>query len=396
MKTEVPGNRSSLNLSVRSEPKNGLNIDNVDRYINNRIINRSKQLRYWRLNWRSGLIRLLERLLIGVNISDRLGGDFSQFANSTEFSSQIIESELLNKATVLKTLAIRPLGAPESIELPGVANDRKIIRFSQVHVDSYTGLIRTDSGFVVDSVLAHPHKLIFMGGLSDAYASSKGKVEELKGTWAVLPHSEYFYHTLIEEIGSLLAIREFDPNFKVVVFQDAPQWALDLLTEFGFEYAISSSRGLRIENLICATGAGTFSSIDFKRFSNLTKNRKPSKTPNIFLSRGKLSRGDEVQEKLILSQPIFADFQKIIPEEYSIKEQIAFFQGASKVASFHGGALSHLVWCKKGTKVLEIFNHPYRLYDFARIAHEGKLNYCAVDTVNQELNPKLIRKFLID
>ena len=396
MKAEVPGDRSMRNLSEINAPTIDAKKGDVERYINNRIINRSKQFRYWRLNWRSGLIRLLERILIGVNISDRLGGDFSQFANSAEFSSQIIESELLNKATVLKTLSIRPLGATEIIGLSGVTRDRKIIRFSQVHVDTYTGLIRTDSGFVADSVLAHPHKLIFMGGLSDAYASSKGKVEELKGTWAVLPHSEYFYHTLIEEIGSLLAIREFDAKFKVVVFQDAPQWALDLLTELGFEYAISSKRGVRIENLLCATSAGTFSSVDFKRFSNLTKNRKPSKTPNIFLSRGKLSRGDEALEKILLSQPTFADFQKIIPEEYSIKEQIAFFQGASKVASFHGGALSHLVWCKKGTKVLEIFNHPYRLYDFARIAYEGKLDYCAVDTVNQELNPKLIRKFLID
>ena len=84
----------------------------------------------------------------------------------------------------------------------------------------------------------------------------------------------------------------------------------------------------------------------------------------------------------------------MVPDELPIHEQIAVIRRASSIVSFHGGALSHLVWCDKGTKVLEIFNHPYRSYDFARIAIEGGLTYSAVDTSNQEFDRKNITQFL--
>jgi hypothetical protein len=225
------------------ESKNMHRTNQIDKYINNRVANRKKQFRYWRLNWRSGLIRLLERILIGANISDRLGGDYSQFANSTELSQQVIETHVLNKPILLDEISVRPLGSSKSVRLTGVARERRVIRFSDVNVDSYTGLIKTDMGLVIDSTFPNSNKLLYMGGLSDAYASANGKVKDLRGTWAVLPYSEYFYHTLIEEIASLLAIREVDRNFKVLVFEDAPRWTLELLTTLRFDFTITKESG---------------------------------------------------------------------------------------------------------------------------------------------------------
>lgn len=367
---------------------------NLSKYFNNRIINRSNQLHYWRLNWRSGLIRLLERILIGVNISDRLGGDLGHFLNSSSFSAQVIDSHVLNEASVLNTIFIRPLGSADVIELPGISKERRIIQLSGASVDSYSGLIRTDSGFVIDSALSQWQKLIYMGGLPDAYASTTKRVETIKGSWAVLPHSDYYFHTLTEGIATLLAIKEQNANFGVVVFKDAPSWALELLTELGFEYMVTAKRGIRIENLLTATGVGCFSSNDFKRFARYTRNKKDSDIANIFVSRRNLSRSDEALEASIISELGLDEFKIINPEEFSVKEQMAIFQAATKIVSFHGGALSNLVWCKKGTKVLEIFNHPYRSYDFARLAHEGNLSYYALDAIDQQYNKELLEGFI--
>ena len=397
MKSEVLQDGSMKNLSVFNGPKNDVEKGDVDRYINNRVINRSKQFKYWRLNWRSGLIRLLERILIGVNISDRLGGDFTHFENNAELSAQVSETHLLNELTPLQKISIRPLGSTKSIQLSGIARERRVIRFSEVNVDSYTGLIRTDIGFVVDSIFPSSHKLIYMGGLSDGYASTNRKVDDLRGTWAVLPFSEYYFHTLIEEIASLLAIREFEKNFKVLVYKDAPYWTLDLLDTLGFDFRITRKRGIHVEDLLCTTSVGVFSNNDSQRFSKcILKNNNDKKTNSskLFLSRGKLSRGDEDFERRLLREPTFANYIRIVPEELSIKEQVECFKNASTIVSFHGGVLSNIVWCKKGTKILEIFNHPYRIYDFARIAYEGGLEYCAIDTVNQSFDIKLLRKFL--
>jgi hypothetical protein len=364
------------------------------RFFNNRILNRRKQFRYWKLNWRSGLIRFLERLLIGVNISDRLGGDLTQFTTSPEFYAQVIESRILSSASILETVRINLLGSPQVIEIAGISKERRILRLSSAKVDSYTGLITTDTGLVIDSALPQWQKLIFMGGMLDAYKSSKSKPQEFKGRCAVLPFSEYFFHTLIEEIATLLSIREVFPEFLVITHIDTPKWALELLHELGFEFETVKTRSLVVEELLCATSVAGFSSKEFLLFSKTVHDIQPQTGGKIFISRSNLSRNDDLLENEILKILEPEGFKVVVPEELSINEQIRVFRSASEIISFHGGALSHLIWCSKGTKILEIFNHPYRLYDFARIAHEGELNYSALDTLHNGFKPEDLRLFL--
>ena len=87
-------------------------------------------------------------------------------------------------------------------------------------------------------------------------------------------------------------------------------------------------------------------------------------------------------------------FKVIYPQQIPVIEQVQVFNSAERIISFHGGALSNLVWCKKGTRILEIFNHPYRSYDFARIAAEGELRYFALDTTLQGYRAELLNDFL--
>lgn len=364
------------------------------RFFNNRILNKSRQYRYWKLNWKSGLIRLLERVLIGVNISDRLGGDLTQFKSSPEFYSQVIESRLVSKATILETIRIQSLGSDQYVELEGINKPRRILKLRSAKVDSFTGLVTMETGLVIDSILPQWQKLIYMGGMLDAYGTSKKKLRAISGQWAVLPYSEYFFHTLTEEIATLLAIRNEFPEVRIITHVDTPHWALDLLHELNFEYQQVTERALLVDELVCATSVGSFSSREFALFSKTVENIDAQTGNKIFLSRTKLSRNDEDLEQEILKTLLPEGFVIVIPDELPIHEQIKVIRGASFIVSFHGGALSHLVWCNKGTKVLEIFNHPYRSYDFARIAFEGQLNYSSLDSAYLGLNSEVIDLFL--
>jgi hypothetical protein len=365
------------------------------KFFNNRILNKSRQFRYWKLNWRSGLIRLLERLLIGVNISDRLGGDLTQFKSSSEFYSQVIESRLVSEASILETIRIQSLGCEQYVELDGINKARRILKLASAKVDSFTGLVTTEAGLVIDSILPQWQKLIYMGGMLDAYGTSRKKLKEISGQWAVLPYSEYFFHTLTEEIASLLAIRNEFPEVRVITHVDTPQWALDLLHELNFEYQRVNHRAILVDELLCATSVGSFSARELALFSSAVEHLESQLGNKIFLSRSKLSRNDEELEQEILKVLLPEGFVIVIPDELPIHEQIKVIRAASVIVSFHGGALSHLVWCNKGTKVLEIFNHPYRSYDFARIAFEGQLNYSSLDSAYFGFNAEIMRHFLL-
>ena len=333
-------------------------------------------------------------MLIGINISDRLGGDLTQFKSSPEFYSQVIDSRLVSRASILETVRIQPLGSMEYVELAGISKERRILNLSSARVDSFTGLVTTDAGLVLDSMLPQWQKLIYMGGMLDAYGASKKKRKEIEGQWAVLPFSEYFFHTLTEEIATLLAIRQEFPNIRVITHIDTPTWALELLNELEFAFQQVTERSIVVEELLCATSVGAFSNKEFARFTRVVESLEAQTGSKVFLSRSKLSRNDEKLEEQVLEILRPEGYIVVIPDELSIHEQIKTIRCASSIVSFHGGALSHLVWCDKGTKVLEIFNHPYRSYDFARIAFEGGLAYSAVDTSNQGFNPETINQFL--
>jgi hypothetical protein len=332
--------------------------------------------------------------LIRINISDRLGGDLSQFNGFSEFYSQVLESKVVNEPAVLDKIVIKPLGTTRQVVIPGISLERRIMCLGSAKVDTYSGLITTDAGLVVDSTLPKWQKLLYMGGMADAFVSDTRKIKEIHGRWAVLPQSDYYFHTLTEDICSLLAIREVYSDFKVLIYQGAPPWALELLKSLSFETQVVDHRRVRVEELVCATRIETFSKVDFQRFSTNKPHVDDYQAKNIFLSRGNLSRGDKNLELELLQVLEREGFEVVYPGDFSIKEQIRVFNSAERIISFHGGALSNLVWCKKGTKVLEIFNHPYRSYDFARIAAEGELGYFALDLTFEEYRVELLEEFL--
>lgn len=98
------------------------------------------------------------------------------------------------------------------------------------------------------------------------------------------------------------------------------------------------------------------------------------KTRKLFVSRKKsIGRGIENKDELLnFLKPL--GFEEVFMEEYSVQEQAKIFNGATDVISAHGAALTNLLFCDAGTRVIEIFSPNY--------VHPLYWNFCNILDLN--------------
>ena len=75
------------------------------------------------------------------------------------------------------------------------------------------------------------------------------------------------------------------------------------------------------------------------------------------------------------------NFRLCKPEYLSFKKQINLFKSSSVVIGAHGAAFSNIIFCKPGTKIIEIIpaDHPNKKCE--RISKILKLKYFRIETV---------------
>jgi len=74
-------------------------------------------------------------------------------------------------------------------------------------------------------------------------------------------------------------------------------------------------------------------------------------------------------------------FEEVFLEGMPVRDQARLFNDCEMIISAHGAALSNLVFCEPGTKVLEIFPEKYSTSNFFALSSAQSLDYvCAVGT----------------
>lgn len=349
-------------------------------FFKNRAINRRSQLAFWKGNWRTGLLRFIERLLLGANVSDRLSADLTQHLQLPEIANQVISHRVISDGMVLDPVTIEPINLESAdVTLTATVCSMYEIVLKNASSDIITGLVRLNYGFIIESSLFHWQQLLYRGGVGNSYYELGSPGERLEGSWAILPVSEYFYHTLIEELPRLLRLRKNGHFDGVIVHSTTRPWALELLRESEFHVLVVQDHKLLIEELRITTSPRSISSAEVGLLREAFSVSSLKDEMSLFISRGNLARGDlELEEEIFTMLKEFG-FKKINPSELSIRRQIEVFSSAKHIVGLHGGALSNIVWARPGTLILEIFNHPYRNYCFARLAHEANLRYSCIE-----------------
>ena len=111
----------------------------------------------------------------------------------------------------------------------------------------------------------------------------------------------------------------------------------------------------------------------------------------IYISRNKAKNRRILNEKLLFEKLSKLGFELLYLEELSFREQVNFFSESNTIISPHGAGLANLVFCKPGTKIIEIF--PPNSYSniFENISRNVGLNYFScegsgIDKINNMPN----------
>ena len=136
-----------------------------------------------------------------------------------------------------------------------------------------------------------------------------------------------------------------------------------------FIQTIGILRGIEISFTYLDDGFYNFNNSYIPAFFNVTKSIKilkiflekillnvkvPQLKPKIYIRREDANYRKVLNEADLISKLRRYDFEIINPQHFEILEQMKIFSNAEVIISPHGSNMSNLIFCKKGTKIIEI------------------------------------------
>jgi hypothetical protein len=199
-----------------------------------------------------------------------------------------------------------------------------------------------------------------------------------------------YWHWLFDSVARLSLLERFPSDTNVITPPLEPwmRWFLERL-DLGGRLFETEATALRVENFHFSspssmTGCWNPYAVNFLRRSFLSFGSPSSNSlPKRFyiLREGytrKIANEREVREFFTM-----LGWSLIAPEKLSIPDQIALFRDAEAIAGLHGSALTNLLWCSPGARVLEFVPENFMAGAFEWLAHINKLTHffqlCQVD-----------------
>jgi capsular polysaccharide biosynthesis protein len=103
----------------------------------------------------------------------------------------------------------------------------------------------------------------------------------------------------------------------------------------------------------------------------------------VYISRNDSSSRNVINESELTSMLDEYGFKKVELGSMSFAEQVSLFASAKVIIGPHGAGLANLVFCKKGTTVIELFAEDYVFPLYYDLANKVELNYdyliCSAD-----------------
>jgi len=106
--------------------------------------------------------------------------------------------------------------------------------------------------------------------------------------------------------------------------------------------------------------------------------KKTGSGRKIFIGRGGAKHRQLIYEKEIASHLLKMGFETVECGKLSVQEQAGLFHSADMVVGAHGAALTNLIFCRPGTKVVELFSPRYVNPCYRDLCVAGGLRHSAV------------------
>jgi hypothetical protein len=282
------------------------------------------------------------------------------------------------------------------------SNDHQMLEVSDVIIHVPSGHL-----FVQDAIFAKSPKLIRESTYWDpihaqlAHGSVPKRAQRVgdKNTlFFPISNPSNYFHWLIDELPWLLRSKMYSQEVNYLHSGPLEEYQRGML-DFLSIRSNKSSPWIQVSKTLVPAkreNSGDFSrgnvEIIRKYFSQLSLSDRRMSHKRIYVSRRLSSRSlkNESEVEAYLSTNGFAI---LFLEEMSFSEQIQAFQNADFVISPHGAALANLIFCKKGTNIVEIFDPTYSNPCFRDLSEALDLRHSYVSYSSLELEEKFSSLF---
>ncbi|WP_039457234.1 glycosyltransferase family 61 protein [Candidatus Jidaibacter acanthamoebae] len=112
----------------------------------------------------------------------------------------------------------------------------------------------------------------------------------------------------------------------------------------------------------------------------------------VFVSRSKAFSRRIINEDELFKILEPKGYKKVFLEDLHVREQAVIFHHAKEIVAAHGSGLSNLVFCKPGTKIVEINPFDGHRGPYKMLAGQMELSYEDVDTTTNGLTPHQVEE----
>jgi hypothetical protein len=268
---------------------------------------------------------------------------------------------------------------PKHLDLvtPKFSGSANIIVIGPIFIDTNSGKLLVSNLFgtntkTVEVYLGHTYNSYITSGVNffrrKTQSTKKGVYYSIQ-----IREDQNYYHFLLLLAPAILRVFHFCVKNKIEIIFLVPKLAPKFLREFLETIPIKtqtiSKKVAELENAILTTiySGDSPHPLDVQSLneharqillnksasiSNLSKQKLES-SKLIYVSRKNQSRYSKIDHEIekMLSE---AGFFILRPEEFTFQQQIYFFNNSKLIIGNHGAGLANLVFCKKGTQVIEL------------------------------------------
>lgn len=180
-----------------------------------------------------------------------------------------------------------------------------------------------------------------------------------KVDWFYVPSTRYSYQT---ETLELLGI----PADKIITGEMHPHIAAD---------CVIASTAPRGNHTLVPQWLCDFIQESFMPYAEKESDLLVPESPYLYISRSDSKMRNVLNEKELLQALEPYGFKCVVASQLSIKEKIKLFSKAKVIMGATGAGLISMLFCKPGTKMIELFNEGFVIEPFYDIASKINLDY---------------------
>ncbi|PNY79425.1 glycosyltransferase family 61 protein [Deinococcus koreensis] len=194
-----------------------------------------------------------------------------------------------------------------------------------------------------------------------------------------------YYHWLLEILPNTLHLLRAWPGARVLTQSRPPRFVTDGLAHVlgqATDQVVRAEGPVRVSQLQLRPReefSGFVRTADRQilraAFQDVLDSAAPDASGALYISRAHTPRRAVCNEPALEQALAARGVTVIYAEQLGLTEQVRLFAGATAVVALHGAGLANLVWCRPGTRVLEVFPEGVFNDCYARLAFSQQLDY---------------------